>query len=138
MPILRQDVVLVYEAFAACALPHRPSRQFLFTTARNHLINRVRREQIVPIEAAVDLDALEVAIETPGLHRTVLARDELRRLQLALDRLPPRCREIVIMGQIEGLTGREIAAISKASAEGYSVRNISPKACARLPFLLSP
>jgi RNA polymerase sigma factor (sigma-70 family) len=105
---LRQDVyVLVYEA-ALRALPHQP-RQFLFTTARNLLINRVRREQIVPIEAAVDLDALEVAIDTPGPDRTVLARDELRRLQLALDRLPPRCREVVIMGQIEGLTGREIA-----------------------------
>jgi RNA polymerase sigma-70 factor (ECF subfamily) len=105
---LRQDVyVLVYEA-ALRALPHQP-RQFLFTTARNLLINRVRREQIVPIEAAVDLDALEVAIDAPGPDRAVLARDELRRLQMALDRLPPRCREVVIMGQIEGLTGREIA-----------------------------
>ena len=32
----------------------------------------------------------------------------LRRLQTALDRLPPRCREVVIMGRIEA-SGREIA-----------------------------
>jgi RNA polymerase sigma factor (sigma-70 family) len=106
---LRQDVyVQVYEA-ALSAFPDRP-RQFLFTKARNLLINRVRREQIVPIEAVADLDALEVAIDAPGADRVVMARDELRRLQAALERLPPRCREVVIMGQIEELSGREIAA----------------------------
>ena len=105
---LRQDVyVQVYEA-ALRAFPDQP-RQFVFATARNLLINRVRRAQIVPIEAVADLDALEIAMDLPGPDRTVQARDELRRLQAALDRLPPRCREVVVMGQIEGLSGREIA-----------------------------
>jgi RNA polymerase sigma-70 factor (ECF subfamily) len=105
---LRQDVyVQVYEA-ALRALPDQP-RQFVFATARNLLINRVRRAQIVPIEAVADLDALEIAMDLPGPDRTVQARDELRRLQAALDRLPSRCREVVIMGQIDGLSGREIA-----------------------------
>jgi RNA polymerase sigma-70 factor (ECF subfamily) len=33
----------------------------------------------------------------------------LRRLQAALDRLPPRCREVVVLRRIEGLSRPEIA-----------------------------
>jgi len=106
---LRQDVyVQVYEA-ALKDIPASP-RQFVFTTARNLLINRVRREQIVSIEAVADLDLLEIAEETPAPDRVVIARDELLQLQVALDRLPARHREIFLLAQIEGLAGRQIAA----------------------------
>jgi RNA polymerase sigma factor (sigma-70 family) len=109
LPDLRQEVyVRVCEA-AQSQFPDHPKR-FLLTTARNLLINRVRHEQVVPIDAVADVDVLGVALDTPGPDQVVIARDELRRLQLALDRLPPRCREAVVLGQIEGLSGREIAA----------------------------
>ncbi|HEY5237217.1 MAG TPA: RNA polymerase sigma factor [Rhizomicrobium sp.] len=106
---LRQDVyVRVYEA-AHKEIP-RPVKPFLFTIARHLLVDHVRREHVVPIEAVADLDALDVAIDTPGPECSVIARDELRHLQVSLDRLPPRCREAVVLGRIEGLSGREIAA----------------------------
>ena len=61
---LRQDVyVQVYEA--ACERFPTPE-QFVFATARNLLIDRVRREQVVPIEAVADLDALEIADRCAG------------------------------------------------------------------------
>lgn len=105
---LRQDVyVQVFDA-ANTKIPDHP-KAFVFQTARNLLINRLKREQIVPIEAVADVEALGAAMETPGPERNTIARDELRRLQAALDRLPPRCREAVMLGRIEGLTGREIA-----------------------------
>jgi len=105
---LKQDIyVQVYEA-ALAGLPAHP-RQFVFTTARNLLINRVKREQIVSIEAMADLDLLGMAEEAPGPERALLARDELLQLQIALDRLPERHREIFVMAQIDGLTGRQIA-----------------------------
>lgn len=105
---LKQDIyVQVYEA-ALKGLPTHP-RQFVFTTARNLLINRVKREQIVSIEAMADLDILGMAEDAPGPDRAVLARDELLQLRIALDRLPERHREIFVMAQIEGLTGRQIA-----------------------------
>jgi RNA polymerase sigma-70 factor (ECF subfamily) len=56
-----------------------------------------------------DLDALGIAVDAPGPDRSLIARDELRKLQDALDQLPPRAREVLILGRIEGLTGREIA-----------------------------
>jgi RNA polymerase sigma factor (sigma-70 family) len=106
---LRQEVyVRVFDA-AKKEIPIR-TKQFVFATARNLLINRVRRERIIPIEAVADLDALDIAKDEPGPERNVAARDELRHLQSALDRLPPRCREAVILGRIEDLPRREIAA----------------------------
>jgi RNA polymerase sigma factor (sigma-70 family) len=106
---LLQDVyVRVYEA-ALKQIPES-ARAFVFATARNLLINRVRREQIIPIEAVADLDALGIAMDEPGPDRNVIARDELRRLQEILDRLPRRSREAIVMKQVEGLSRREIAA----------------------------
>jgi RNA polymerase sigma-70 factor (ECF subfamily) len=105
---LRQDIYIqVYES-ALKGLPESP-RAFLFTVARHLLIRRMRREQIVPFEAVSDFDALGAAIETPGPENSVIARDELRRLQGAVDRLPPRAREAFVMQQVEGLSRREIA-----------------------------
>ena len=87
---LRQEVyVRVCEA-AFRQLPDT-AKPFVFTTARNLLITRARQSHVIPIEAVADLDALGVAIDTPGPDRSVIARDELRRLQAAIDRLPPRC-----------------------------------------------
>ena len=106
---LRQDVyVRVYEA-AQKKIPD-PVKPFLITTARNIVIDRVRRERVVSIETVSDLAALEIAEDSPGPERSVIARQELRRLQSSLDRLSPRCREAVVLKKIEGLTGREIAA----------------------------
>lgn len=105
---LRQDVYTQVFDAAQKTIPDN-TRAFVFATARNLLINRLKREHIVPIEAVADVEALNAAIEAPGPERSTIARDELRRLQAALDRLPPRCREAVILGRIEGLSGREIA-----------------------------
>ena len=105
---LCQEVyVRIYEA--AKETRPKPVRPFAFTVARNLIIDRARREQVVPIEAVADLEELGVALDTPSPERMVLARDELRQLRAAIDRLPPRRREVVILGRIEGLTGRQIA-----------------------------
>jgi RNA polymerase sigma-70 factor (ECF subfamily) len=105
---LRQDIYIqVYES-ALKGLPESP-KAFVFTIARHLLIRRMRREQIVPFEAVSDFDALGAAIETPGPENSVIARDELRRLQGAVDRLPPRAREAFVMQQVEGHSRREIA-----------------------------
>jgi RNA polymerase sigma factor (sigma-70 family) len=108
IPDLRQEVYIrVYEA-AIKRVPEKP-KQFVFATARNLLIDRVRKAQVIPIEAASDLETLEVAGEEPGPDRIVMARDELRQMRNALDRLQPRWREAIILGRIEGLSRREIA-----------------------------
>lgn len=112
--------VRVYEA-ARREIPF-PARPFVFSVARNLLINRVRREHIVSIDAVADLDTLGIALDEPGPDRSAMARQELQRLQTALDRLPPRCREAVVLRKIEGLGRRDIASrmgIAEATVAEY-------------------
>ncbi len=105
---LRQDVyVRVYQA--ACAQIPNPVKPFVFTVARNLLINRIHHDQVVSIETVADLDAFDVPMDVPGPDRNAMARQELRVLLAALDRLPERGRDVVIMRKIEGLSRPEIA-----------------------------
>ena len=105
---LCQDVYIrVYEA-AKKEIP-RPAKPFVFAVARNLLLNHVRHDAIVSIETVADLDSLGLIADEPAQDRSAIARQELRRLQSALEHLPPRCREAVILSKIEGLSRREVA-----------------------------
>lgn len=105
---IRQDVyVRVYDA-ARHGIP-RQAKPFVFSTARNLLIDRVRRSRIISIETMADLDLSNVSAEEASPERQAIARAELRQLQAALDRLPPRCCKVVVMRKIEGLSQREVA-----------------------------
>ncbi len=105
---LRQEVYVRLCEIARKEIPD-PVRPLLFAIARGLIIDRVRRKNVVPIESVADLDALGIAIEPLTPDRTVAAREEIRRLQDAIDRLPVRCRDAVILARLEGLSGREIA-----------------------------
>jgi RNA polymerase sigma factor (sigma-70 family) len=105
---LRQEVYMRVCESAQNEIP-RSARSFVFTVARNLLIDRARREPIVSIEAVADLEVLNVAIDEPGPDRNAIARDELRRLQAALESLPLRSRSVVLMRKVDGLSRREIA-----------------------------
>jgi RNA polymerase sigma-70 factor (ECF subfamily) len=119
----------IYENVIAAAELARPeqAKPFVFATARNLLINRLQRENIVPIEVMADLDALGVAAEEPGPERGALARDALRKLQAALDSLPPRSRQALLLKRVEGLSTREIATrmgISEQSVANHIARGV--------------
>lgn len=105
---LRQELyVRIYE-FGLKEIPLQ-TKPFVFMAARNLLINHVRRARIVSIEAMADLDAMNIAVDMVTPEREVTARDELRQLQIGLNNLPPRCREVVTLRRIEGLSQREVA-----------------------------
>jgi RNA polymerase sigma-70 factor (ECF subfamily) len=105
---LRQDVyVRVYEA-AGKSRPVAP-KSFLFTTARNLMVDRVRRQRIVSIDAVGDLDTLDVLVEENSPERRTSAHQDLRRLAQALDELPPRCRETVWLRRVDELSQKEVA-----------------------------
>jgi len=118
---LRQDIYAELIETAQTKIPD-PTKPFVFALARNVLVSRMRRERIVPMETMSDLENLALASEAPPPDRTVIARDELRHLRGAIDQLPPRCREAVMLARIEGLSGREIAArlnLSESTVSHY-------------------
>jgi RNA polymerase sigma factor (sigma-70 family) len=121
----------VYVRVCEAALQETPrsARSFVFTVARNLVIDEMRREQVVPIDAVADLEALNVAADIPSPDRNLIAREDLRRLQAALDELPPRCREAVVMRKVQGVSRREIAARMNI-AEKTVARHITEGICA--------
>ena len=83
-------------------------RAYLYRIASNLLTDHFRaiKQQTgnlgsSPLEAVPD--------ESPGPERALLARDELRRLERAIEALPPRQREILLLHKFDGLSYQEIA-----------------------------
>ncbi len=106
---LRQEVyVRVYEA-AGKARPTM-AKSFLFATARHLMTDRLRRGRIVSIETVGDFESMNVLIDEVSPERRLGARQVLKRLAEAFDRLPDRCREVVWLRRVEELPQKEVAA----------------------------
>jgi RNA polymerase sigma factor (sigma-70 family) len=126
VPDLRQDIyVLIYRS-AAQERPHQP-KAFLFTTARNLLTDRMRRGRIVSIDYTQDLDSLNVLVDEISPEHRLSARQELRRLSDALDALPDRCRDVIWLRRVEGLSQQETAerlGMKEGTIESHMCRGI--------------
>lgn len=96
----------VYEA-ASRGYPQN-AKSFLFTTARNLMSDRARRNRIVSIELIEDLDALNVLVDEVSPERRLNARQQLLHLSAAFNGLPTQCREVVWLQRVEGLSQQEI------------------------------
>jgi RNA polymerase sigma-70 factor (ECF subfamily) len=87
----------------------RHSQAYVFTIARHHLAQHARRGRIVSFELMADPESLTPHGDLFEAERHINARDQLRRAQAGLNNLPPRCREVVYLRKVEGLTTREAA-----------------------------
>jgi RNA polymerase sigma factor (sigma-70 family) len=115
---LRQEIyVRVYEA----AKSARPAfaKTFLFTVARHLLTDRARRARVVSIESVGDFDDLNVPVDEVSPERRMHARQELKQLGAAFGLLPPRCREVVWLRKVDGISQSEVA-----ERLGISVRTV--------------
>jgi RNA polymerase sigma factor (sigma-70 family) len=126
VPDLRQETyVRVFES-AAKSRPRFP-RSFLFATARNLMIDRMRRDRIVSIDYTHDLNALDVPVDQLSPERRLGARQELQCLAEAFDRLPETTRSVIWLRRVEGLSQRQTAeklGIQESTLEGHMVRGL--------------
>ena len=105
---IRQEAYArVYEA-ARQVRPQTP-KAFLFATARHLMADRIRRERIVSIRAGGENDYLNVLVDEISPERRVGAHQELARLAQAFDRLSMKCREVVWLRRVKGLSQKEVA-----------------------------
>ena len=73
-------------------------RAYLFTIARNLVIDFARREKVVSFVTMVELDLLR---SDQDLEAQLCARDELRHLQSLIAALPLQCRRAFTMRRVE-------------------------------------
>ena len=108
LPDLRQEVFARVLQAARERIPDNP-RRFLFASARNLLIDLVRREQVVPMETFGDFEAFDIADEAPEPDRALIEKEKLLIVKAALTQLPPRTREAIELSWFENLSGTEVA-----------------------------
>jgi len=101
---------------------------FLFTTARNVALDRIRRSRVVSLDALAEMGSVDVLDQTPSVDEALNARQELALLLETIATLPDRCRETLTLRKLYGMSQREIArrlAISESTVEkhvAYGVR----------------
>ena len=123
---LRHDIYVRILESAERELPAQP-KAFLFSVARNLLIDRARRNRIVVIDLLEDLDVLNVLIDEATPERRESGRQQLQKLSGLIQSLPARCREVVWMRRVEDLPQKVIArrlGIAEATVEKHLVRGI--------------
>jgi RNA polymerase sigma-70 factor (ECF subfamily) len=87
----------------------RYAKAFLFTTARNIAIDFFRRRKVVKIDGVADLSALPVIEDKPDIADAVSRQQELQLLSQAVRQLPERCRQVLTLRLMYGLSHKEIA-----------------------------
>jgi RNA polymerase sigma factor (sigma-70 family) len=113
-PTVRDVDDLVQESYlriwrARLAHPIHSTKSFLFQVARHLALDLVRRNRVSPVRPVPDPAALSVMDDRPGVAEAACTQDELHLLARAIQDLPPRCRAIMILRQIEGVSQKEIA-----------------------------
>ena len=98
---------------------------YVFEAAANMARDRGRYEQARGQGRHVEIDDLVADSEAPGAEQIVAGKQRLKRMLAALNALPPRGREVVILRRFENLTYLQISrrlGISVSAVEKHMAR----------------
>lgn len=107
--------------------PLRSTKAALFSIARNAVIDLARHRAVAKTDSVAEMGHLAVLDDGADVIQTVAAREELEFLAAALRGLPARCRQVVTLTKIYGLSERETAerlGISENTVRTHVVRGM--------------
>ena len=105
--IVQEAYVRILRAHAAG--PLASPKAFLFATARNFALDGLRRHAVSRTDPLGEIDSLRVLDECDGIPETIARNQEFALLTEAIQSLPARCRQILTLRKLYGLSQREIA-----------------------------
>jgi RNA polymerase sigma factor (sigma-70 family) len=118
--IVQESYVRVWTYRAA--EPIRSAKAFLFKIAQRIALDVLRRERRSPLASVGNLEELDVLEEKPAAHEA-LGRDERIRLLIeAIDALPRRCREVIILRKLKLMSQRETSQQLGISEKGVEIQ----------------
>lgn len=100
-------------------------RSFLFRIVRNLVLDAARRSKVIAFDTFADWEELNLRDDSGSVESATIARDELRRLQKAVERMPPRPRQVFLLRRLEGLRVQEVAdrlSLSVSTVEKHFTR----------------
>jgi RNA polymerase sigma factor (sigma-70 family) len=111
-----QDVDdVMQEAYMRLLRAHRTGpivavKSFLFVTAKNLALNRLRDRQRECTEPLTERALCGVYDDAQDVPEALARSEELQVLLQAIESLPERCREVVTLRKIYGFSQKEVAA----------------------------
>lgn len=105
---------IVQESFSRLVRAHESGpvacpRAYLFVTARNLALNHLRHQRVDRPDGLTETDPLGVLDDSPAVPESVARAEEFHILTQAIQSLPERCRQIVTLRKIYGLSQKEVA-----------------------------
>ena len=107
--LVQETFVRVYES-STKSRPRFP-KTFLFATARNLLIDQLRRDRVVSIDYTPTVTSVALPIDELSPERRLSALQDVQQLTRAFESLPERTRSVVWLRRVVGMSQREAAAI---------------------------
>ena len=105
----------------------RSAKALMFTIARNALRDFLRRKGKNPNIPVTETDEIAVLDDGVGVVESVCRQQELALLAEAINHLPERCREVLLLRKIKGHSQREIAdllGITENTVESLTTKGV--------------
>jgi RNA polymerase sigma-70 factor (ECF subfamily) len=89
--------------------PIRNIKSYLFVTARNAGFDLFRRSRVLTLEPLASEESSSVIQEGQSVVESISRAQEIEIIHEAIRALPDRCRSVMTLQKIHGLSNREIA-----------------------------
>ena len=84
-------------------------KSFLFQVARRRAIDVLRHERSSPFKVVTEIERSAVTEDKAHVADAVASHQEFELLLNAIDTLPARCREVLVLRKLHGLGATEVA-----------------------------
>ena len=120
---LAQEIFLRIPAIKVALNSRADAERYFVRIAMNASLDYVKVEK--RRSAILDASGSIFSYAPPTPEAECLAKDDIRLVEAALRELPPKCRDVLLLSRIEGLSHDEIAhrlGVSRSLVEKYAVR----------------
>lgn len=100
---------------------------YVFSSASSVYIDHIRRRKSRFADSHDGIEHLDAPSEEPGAARVLEGKQALQRLNVILEELPPRTREILLLSRLEGLSNTQLATrfeVSVSAIEKHLARGL--------------
>lgn len=98
--------------------PIRSAKAFLFAIARHLALNALRHERRSPVELMGNLQVLAGIDQMTVAHEAPCQEEKVKLMIEAIDALPARCHQVVVLRKLRLVSQRETAALLGITEKG--------------------
>lgn len=127
-PVIRDVDDILQEVFSKIMKAHQSGpivnpKAYIFVVARNLALNQIRHLNLERPRGSLELDPLSIVDQVNTPPEALIQNEEIQCLVEAIQSLPKRCRQVMTLRKIYGLSQREVAkrlGISENTVENQS------------------